>query len=679
MSDVQIEFRQNIGARNVQIVAQILNTKLEEVDQVVLTTNRPTTIQLEAGEYLLRARLPSGEMVRRHITAPTTTAIVVSTSHSPITSLALQQFLGHTGTSPTPISREIAATTWLRLWSWQKDEWKSERWPGDVPSGNSEAVVASLSLPTDRVWLLQIGGDFVPHRFIAVPPSPEIELFIRGTGRNTVVNGGVVVCMASLDAQLEALVRYQHSGAAESAAVVGKQVVARIREYLGAKEKDPNGAALGFYYLLSRQDLSGAEDWPQTFARLFPWLPDAAIICGLQALQMEDVENESTRKDLAMEMLIRAGQAAVPVYTRGLRSLVDFLETYKADPGVAEDKVVDSALERLKTFAFAVDWGEARTTFLGTSPSQPSADYVFGPANSPDAIYLRVMPTADAPRRRQNIDQSELSLVEQARRGVKAAFEQLYALHHREVTGYLRARCTRHDADDIAQQLWMTVLDKIDQFDPQRANFAGFLKYRASIAALRWFHERNNVLGRAMLFSEMESRYGESPKEPEIVEAAIAAQRNIETPEQRIETTERYSELLRATFATPSPPHQLISFGYCKLLEWRPQELVKESSNISLGEMEIEFEKKYIEHIPAESDLVRGALSRLRKSLDRCFSDVVSDPATVAMYPQLSSKRVGDTTLAQYYRDDPEQNVAHWVYAVRRRTVAALGRLRASE
>jgi hypothetical protein len=43
-----------------------------------------------------------------------------------------------------------------------------------------------------------------------------------------------------------------------------------------------------------------------------------------------------------------------------------------------------------------------------------------------------------------------------------------------------------------------------------------------------------------------------------------------------------FDELLQLTFATRSPPHQLVAFGSCKLLEWQPQQLIEELSDVPL-------------------------------------------------------------------------------------------------
>jgi hypothetical protein len=100
--------------------------------------------------------------------------------------------------------------------------------------------------------------------------------------------------------------------------------------------------------------------------------------------------------------------------------------------------------------------------------------------------------------------------------------------------------------------------------------------------------------------------------------------------------------------------------------------LVKELSDVLLFDLEERFEKSYMNQVAAEADLLRRLLAGMRERLAGTFAEAVKDPSTLAAYPGLTSRQVGKTRLRDYYSTQPEQNVSHWVYAVRRRTLAAL-------
>jgi RNA polymerase sigma factor (sigma-70 family) len=672
MSMLQVKFEQDVRAQNVQVVAEVLNTRLEQVKQIVLWADRAVHLDLEPGEYLVRAQLPSGEVLRKTVKvgAKSPAKVTLSGTRPPHEVLGLQHFLGHLATIAAPMSPENVEGTWLRLWSCVEGQWKSEPWAGAVPAGDEWGLIARISLTIDRVWLLQIGGDRVPHRFIAVPPSGQLEILLRGTTRNTVWNGGITIRLATLDAELEALMQYQASGAAESANAVGEEVAKRAEDYASDKLRNPNGAALGFYYLLSRQDLKRVHEWPHNFANWTPWLPDAAILYAMQLLMSREPDSRS----IARDMLIRAAGSAVPVYTKGLRYVWDQLCTYKQDPNTPQNEGIDRGLERIEAYAAAADWNEPRTTFFGARPDAPEPTLLFGPSDSRDAVYPQLqmrsprVPTAFVPA-----GASEVMLVEEAQRKLPSAVEQLHRMYGGELLGYLRARCPRtEDAQDIAQETWIEVLRRIDQFNPARGNFSAFVKYWAGIAALRWQREKKNAFEQTLLFSELASRCPEALKEEGIEAIASSVRAAKPDPEEMFASYERYSSFLRITFKTPSPPHQLLAFGFCKLLDWKPQRLVRELSDLLLVHLEDLFERAYLNEVPEERSLVNEAMRDLRAAMGRTLASAVTDPTTLSTYKELASQPIGGTRLRDYYRGDAEQNVSHWVYAVRRRVLSTL-------
>jgi predicted nucleic acid-binding protein len=95
---------------------------------------------------------------------------------------------------------------------------------------------------------------------------------------------------------------------------------------------------------------------------------------------------------------------------------------------------------------------------------------------------------------------------------------------------------------------------------------------------------------------------------------------------------EQYSSLLRITFKTPSPPHQLLVFEFCKLLDWKPQRLVRELSDLQLAELEDRFERAYLKEIPEEQSLVSEAMHDLRVAKGHTFADAVAHRPNDALY-----------------------------------------------
>jgi len=160
---------------------------------------------------------------------------------------------------------------------------------------------------------------------------------------------------------------------------------------------------------------------------------------------------------------------------------------------------------------------------------------------------------------------------------------------------------------------------------------------------------------------------------------------------------EGHEELLKVTFATDSPPHQLLAFFLCKvtsrqdaaappgeaedqLAQGKPararresgraevQRVVERWSDTRFSPLEPVVEQSYVARSRLSVEYVRCCFRPLRASLPRRFGEVVQDPTTRGLYPDLLSRVVGETAFRDYYRDDdPAGAVTSWWYAVQRR------------
>jgi len=664
MSELEITLRVDAPIRNLPAIAEVLNSALEREKHVVVWNNQPTKLLINPGKYLVSARLPSGRLIRQMVDLPTkdSVALVVLEASD---ELQVWSPMGQIRTpfSVMPLPSATAGNIWLLLWGWKDGAWQCEHWRGEPPKGDQSGMHAELSLPTDRVWLLQVGGDTVPHRFVAIPPSTEIEILVIGTRRDNDSNGGVSVRTLTRDPEAEALLHYESFGAIESAALLGESIALRsTRAKSQDFTSDPNGILLGFYSLLRNQRLTSHFNLTESLAQSVQWLPDASVISAMSALAMAPAKKKGEAKDL----LVRASASALPVYTRGFRTLFDQLAAYKQDPQTSHDDAIDYAFERLSAYALATDWKSIWTTFLGAEPSHPSREFVFGPSQHLEAIYLDFVTEPDAPLFLSSTDPEESRLIGEIRdQQSREAFGKLVSLHNKELVGYLRGRCRRKDdAEDIAQEAWVMVLDKIHQFDSSRGNFIAFLKYLAQITALRWNRSNPNLLTESTLITELEDIY---PVWTRNVGWTFTTGSN---PEDWLSVQQQYMKLLRLIFQTTSPPHQLLAFAFCRILSWEPRRFVRELSEQTLDKVEESFRAAFAKEIPMEADVIKQVSRGLKADLQRTFEEAIEDPATQAAYADLAKSIIGQTLMKQYFRHHPEQNVSHWIYAVRRRALA---------
>jgi hypothetical protein len=136
-----------------------------------------------------------------------------------------------------------------------------------------------------------------------------------------------------------------------------------------------------------------------------------------------------------------------------------------------------------------------------------------------------------------------------------------------------------------------------------------------------------------------------------------------------LELSEAYRNLLFRTFSSGAPPHQLIAFGFCKLLESTPRQFVSNASNTKLFDLMFMFQRSYQAEAPGMSSQIQLALEPLQLALRQPLSQVIIEPATRVAHAALLDQITGDTSPYDYYTDvnNPEPDVSHWIYAVRRR------------
>ena len=670
MSKLNIRLNQVVPAGiNARAVAQVFDTNLYSVVSKTINANSPNYVQVDPGKYLIQTTLPSGKVLRQNVDVPAGDRIldvVFNGPAAPLEALSWQHYLGYLPSAPLPIPAEAFQNIWVQVWSFTGGVWKTEAWPGGEFRTTDVTIVARLTVPTDRVCFLQIGGDHVPWRCLGLPPShEEVEIAIRSTTRDRALTGGITVRVTTGDGVLDALMSYESAGAANMASVLWEDFSDRAIDYADRKIDDGNGAAVGFYFLAGTQQLKKYFDWTANFAKYYPWLPDARVIHAMGLLLRGD-------RSGAKEELYKAATNGVPIYARGLRFLYDQLMALREDPKEPSAPYVDAATNMIALTASSADWDELRTTFYGATPGSPLPELVHGIPESADLVRIaNPKPTTKQLRTSSPpVSDSENALTRTASEHSREAFDKLYQIYHREILGYLRARSRSADVNDLSQEIWTQLWTKISDYDPARGNFAAFAKYWAGIMLLRYYDQRQQRFPVTELFSELGPEHDSFGRD-ELAEQVVARARNTLTTDVQasLELSEAYRNLLFRTFSSGAPPHQLIAFGFCKLLESTPRQFVTDASNIQLFDLMLLFQRSYQAEAPGMSSQIQLALEPLQLALQQPLSQVILEPATRLVHAALLDRITGNTSPHDYYTDvnNPEPDVSHWIYAVRRR------------
>lgn len=181
------------------------------------------------------------------------------------------------------------------------------------------------------------------------------------------------------------------AGSFEAARVTSEDALAEAELMLQEKRRNPIGAAIGGYYLLRVGALNRLHDWPNNLANWFEWLPDGAVVHAWQLLR----EPDEAKNSQARRRLVQAAERGLPVYTEGVRLLIDGLELFAYDAVAHDerDEAVEQALQNIRRYAAAMDWNQQLTTFYGADPEKPSLKPVMGMATSKEEVDLHFLST----------------------------------------------------------------------------------------------------------------------------------------------------------------------------------------------------------------------------------------------------------------------------------------------
>ncbi|GEM_PF-3414586 len=253
----------------------------------------------------------------------------------------------------------------------------------------------------------------------------------------------------------------------------------------------------------------------------------------------------------------------------------------------------------------------------------------------------------------------EALLIARAKQGDEKAFEAVHFRYQKQVFGFIR-HLAQSDADakDIEEDTWWILLrKKMPTYDPARASLPVFAKYWAKIALLRFYEKQKRWGHVVVLFSKLRSHFQDLEHEEEIQGLVERLSKMPVVPEEKV-PPEVYTELLRITFGGSSPPHQLIAFGFVKLIEkreetgkkketqqggatWKPQEVVELLSDTTLRELEKKLEGAYSTQSQLPRNCVQPCLTPLRQKMDRRVEDAVVDKKTRKLYRHLWGRIVG--------------------------------------
>jgi len=373
------------------VYVEILDTDLETVAELAILINNKQKIQLELGKYLIKINLPSGKVIKKVLVLEgQLNEAVLPLMSSTNQRLEWHEFIGNTYNWNTEQEISQIPSIWQRLWSYDKKNWKVERWPTKWKlTQNKIAISFSLELPPNQLQLLQIGGAEIHWRFIALPPESNCEVLVSPSVNKPDFND-INVAVTSNNREAETLLSYLISGNIRAAKVVGDWFVEKL---LFEKSFNALGVTIGGYFLLKLGDDERLAKWINKFVNLIQWLPDISIIHSWFLLREDDV----ARVKLARSCLLEAMKQGIPVYTEGMRLLFDGLLLFNQDALARheQDVEIEQALELIRNYATVTDWSKPIMTFYGTAPESLSLRNTGIPEKDTIGLVWLTPPTDD--------------------------------------------------------------------------------------------------------------------------------------------------------------------------------------------------------------------------------------------------------------------------------------------
>jgi hypothetical protein len=398
MGRLTITFGRGEGeALGTPLPAEIIASDLAVVDRVTLLVGQERQVQVEPDTYLVRAQLPSGRVLKGfgEVSARRGARVDLGRVNSPREWLQSSVVLGDIADTTRPPGPALAERShlWLTAWERQGPTWAEVSWPKHALGHDDHHMAFDLPILKDRLRMVQLGGSGIPWRLVAVPPSPAPPRVVVAPDANADdLDSGVTISVSTQDRDADMLLRYLSQGDMPSAEVAGaglqealeegfSRPVAAAERFARDKRFNPGGAAIGFYHLLRVHADERLRDWPSNFVRWFPWLPDAHVIRGWQAMRAIPKSDVA----LARRCFVDAAAAGVPVFSEGLRLLLDGLELLARTAGAQDRGQVLAAAERIGLYAAAADFAEPMTTFTGVGPDVPSLG---GPVGAPFGLQF---------------------------------------------------------------------------------------------------------------------------------------------------------------------------------------------------------------------------------------------------------------------------------------------------
>jgi hypothetical protein len=348
------------AADGVPVVVEVLDGSLRRISATAVAVGRRQVVEGPPdGHASVLVHTPCGDTLSSRLTPAADHRIDLASLGYPADLLRA----GLTG-PVSPLRSSSADAIWLRQWSRARPDgpWQPLRQPV-LTSGDG----TTLRVRSRGARAIQFGGPKTVWQVAVLPEQGPAHAVVRRRQPDGVSPLAVAVTGASPGA--DALMTYLTLGRMDAAAL--------IADHLAGSEEPAARLALAYWDLLGRRTALP----PTIFGKDVDWR-----IIKAAGLIRSDPGHPSAR-----HLLIGACLASPPLWTVGLRLLVDLVRTVRRWNLPGSDDGLEEAWSRVAGIAATADLTAPTVTYPATGPAEPVAIPVTG---VPDDAVITLHPAA---------------------------------------------------------------------------------------------------------------------------------------------------------------------------------------------------------------------------------------------------------------------------------------------
>lgn len=284
---------------------------------------------------------------------------------------SLDHLVGPSGDDPAEASP--IGKVWMTLWSLVDDRWQSTPLPVEDRLSDPTGV-QQITIPVpNNPHLLQIGGEYVGWRLVALPPGQRVRVALTRSAGNG--SDMIDIAIAREAPDNEIILTYLLDGSITEANQLAETLQIADR-FLQGKVGDPISAVAAGYFLLRNNKLAERRSWVRNLMNWFPQIADGAILHAALSTKMDGVGEAEVRKSIDVAL-----GRGLPVFSIGATLLHQAMSSVHR--GDREKKKFHQSYLALQAYVRAGSAVGPYFGFKGMSPAEPTWINVVGPEDNP--------------------------------------------------------------------------------------------------------------------------------------------------------------------------------------------------------------------------------------------------------------------------------------------------------